>query len=86
MSYLLDTATQVIEFLAATAAGGKLERQKMASQGIKPADLTKEREESYASAQPLIAEAPPVGKTKIAAKPAKKAAAKASVKAANNAA
>ena len=59
---------------AAIAARRKLEREKMASLGIKPSDLKKEREVSYARAQPLIDEAPPVAKAKVVAKPAKKAA------------
>lgn len=74
---------------AAIAARRKLEREKMASLGIKPADLKKEREVSYARAQPLIDEAPPVAKAKVAAKPAKpakKTAVKAAAKPAKKAA
>jgi hypothetical protein len=54
----------------------------MASLGLKPSDLKKEREVSYARAQPLIDEAPPVAKAAVAAKPVKKAPAKPAKKAA----
>ena len=56
--------------------GAGIAREKMAALGINPSDLKKEREVSYARAQPLIDEAPPVAKAKVAAKPAKKAPAK----------
>lgn len=58
---------------AAVAHRRKLEREKLATLGLKPSDLKRDREVQYARAQTLVAEAPEPSKKKAATKVAAKA-------------
>ena len=70
--YFSRYGTREAALKAAVAWRHKLEKEKMTSLGLKPADLKKEREVQYARAQPLVDAAPPAPKKAAAKKPAAK--------------